>query len=257
MKKITSVTNQTIKDILQLKDKAVRKERQEFLLEGQHLILEAFRKGLVLILLGTSEALKHGAIQKHLDEAKEVFEISPSVAEKLSDVVTSQSIFAVCAMKKPAIDLDHNILLLDQLQDPGNLGTLIRSAASFNFKTIIASPNTIGFYNSKVLRSTQGNFFQVNLINEYLMKTINDLKNEDYIILGTSLHQHAKTLEKVKFDDKEKYALILGNENKGISPELLDMIDININVEMNDQVESLNAAIAGSIIMHKIYVEGE
>ncbi|ATZ17123.1 RNA methyltransferase, TrmH family [Williamsoniiplasma luminosum] len=255
MQKLSSSTNYKIKEILKLKEKHVRLERQQFLVEGQHLVLEALKKGIVLTILGTELALQHNVVQKHLHTVDEVYEISANVAQKLSDVVTSQHIFAVCSMKEQKIDYEHNILLLDQLQDPGNLGTLIRSAASFDFKTIIGSANAVSFYNDKVLRATQGNFFQVNLINEYLIKTINDLKQAGYVILGTNLHQNSKKLEKVRFNDKDKYALIIGNEAKGISFELLDMIDININVEMDDQVESLNAAIAGSIIMHKIYVD--
>ncbi|KNG79804.1 TrmH family RNA methyltransferase [Mycoplasma sp. HU2014] len=251
MEKITSTTNQKIKDILKLKDSKHRNSKKLFIVEGFHMVLEAYNHKIIKTLLATEKALS--VLKDEIPNIDEVIEISSNVAKKLSETTTSQEVFAVCSMdENPVIDLENDILLLDQIQDPGNLGTLIRSAASFNFKTIIASPNSAGFYNQKVLRSTQGNLFKVNLFNEYLIKVINILHENNYIIVGTSLHHNAKPLQKIKFDSDDKYALIIGNESKGISPELLNLIDVNVKIEMQEDVDSLNAAVAGSIIMYEI-----
>ncbi|UZK63841.1 RNA methyltransferase [Mycoplasma mycoides subsp. capri] len=251
MEVISSVSNPKIKEILKLKDRKHRNKQKLFIVEGFHMIMEAYNDQIIKTLLGTSKALE--VLKDEIPNIEQVIEISENVAKKISDTVTSQQIFAICSMpENTKIDFENNILLLDQIQDPGNLGTLIRSAASFNFKTVIASPNSANFHNQKVLRSTQGNLFQVNLVNEYLVTVINQLHDNNYIIIGTSLHDDSKPLSKVKFDSDDKYALIIGNEGKGISPELLDLIDLNINIEMAEDVDSINAAVAGSIIMYQI-----
>ncbi|ATZ18645.1 RNA methyltransferase, TrmH family [Williamsoniiplasma somnilux] len=250
MEYITSLSNNKIKKIVKLKEAKVRKVEKKFLIEGKHLIEDAFKKGLVLTLLGSEEQLQ---TLSHLNTQNiEILVITNPIAEKLSDVVTSQNLFAVCQFLEQTIDLEHNILILDQLQNPGNLGTLIRSAAAFNFKTIIASENTVNFYNDKVLRSTQGNFFQVNLINQNLITTMEILKNNNYQIIGTTLHQDAQMLNDVNWSRKSKYALIIGNEANGISSQISQLIDFNVLVEMDVQVESLNAGVAGSLIMYNI-----
>lgn len=256
MEKITSVNNEKIKNAVKLKDRTFRREHQQYLIEGYHLIHEALKKEKVLTIFGTQK----GLTKLWIPEPKEyeTYEITDNVAKKMSDTVKTQEVFAICVIKKPTIDYTQNILLLDQVQDPGNIGTLIRSAASFNFPTVIASPNSVSFHNAKVLRATQGNFFSVNLVNDHLIKTINDLKDADYLIVGTSLHNtHTKTLQKTRFSRNQKYALIIGNEAKGITAQLDDLIDFNINVEMDNNIESLNAAVAGSIIMYAINIKKE
>lgn len=250
MEYISSVANQKIKDILKLKEQKYRKNEQKFLLEGFHLIQTALEQGIVLTLLGSEANLSQ--FKQNWAKIAEIIIISDNVADKLSDVKTSQAIFAVCQLNSGMIDLTHNVLLLDQIQDPGNLGTLIRSGAAFNFKTIIASHNSVSFYNDKVLRSTQGNFFQVNLLNDNLVTTIATLKANGYLIFGTSLHTDAKMLDQVTWNQKQKYALVIGNEGQGISPEIAKLVDFNILIEMTEGVESLNAGVAGSIIMYQI-----
>lgn len=253
-KVISSVNNPQIKEIVKLsKDPVYRREQQRFVVEGIHLVSEALKKGIVQAVYLTDESY---------DELRELLPFSDEhlfiiikehVANKISMTVKSQGIFAICAMTPQAIDYDHDILLLDKVQDPGNIGTLIRSAASFDFKTVIASPASVSFYNDKVIRATQGNFFQINLIREYLMQTISDLKADGYVIIGTRMHEESKPLNKIKIKDNQKYALIIGNESKGISPEISQFIDFNILIPMEEQVESLNAAVAGSILMYQIY----
>jgi len=250
---INSVNNPSIKEIVKLQKNATyRREVKKFVVEGIHLVAEALKKGIVeavYLTQGVYEEL-YESLPRSNDQ---YFIIKNHVADKVSMTVHNQGIFAVCKMVAQEVDYDHDILLLDRVQDPGNIGTLIRSAASFDFRTVISAPTSVSFYNDKVIRSTQGNFFQINLVREYLMQTINDLKEEGYVIIGTQMHEESKMLPKVRLKDNQKYAVVIGNESKGISPEISRLIDYNVLIPMEEEVESLNAAVAGSILMYEIY----
>lgn len=250
---INSVNNPQVKEIVKLQKNATyRREVGKFVVEGIHLVAEALKKGIVEAVYLTQ------AVYKELYESlptsnDEYFIIKKHVADKISMTVHNQGIFAVCQVVTQEVDYKHDILLLDRVQDPGNIGTLIRSAASFDFRTVISAPTSVSFYNDKVIRSTQGNFFQINLVREYLIQTINDLKEEGYVIIGTQMHEESKLLSKVRLKDNQKYAVVIGNESKGISPEISMLLDYNVLIPMEEEVESLNAAVAGSILMYEIY----
>ena len=143
----------------------------------------------------------------------------------------------------------NHILALDNIQDPGNLGTIIRSAVAFNIDTIILSQNTVDLYNSKVLRSTQGMIFNINIVVSDLEKEIKELKNKNYKILTTKVDggKLIKNIEK-----KEKFVIIIGNEGNGVSEQLQQLSDEYIYIKMNEKCESLNAAIATSIILYEL-----
>ncbi|ASZ09014.1 RNA methyltransferase [Mesoplasma chauliocola] len=249
MEKITSTSNNKIKEIVKIRDdKKFQSEKKAFFIEGLHMVEEAIKRNIVFEIFTKENMLER---IENVNEIRTTL-ISDSVAEKISSTKTNQGIFAICELIENEIDYSENILLLDQIQDPGNMGTLIRSAACFNFQTVIASSNSVSFYNPKVLRSTQGNLFSVNLVNDDLIKTINNLKQKNFLIIGTVLNNDSKPFKKTEFNQNQKYALIIGNEAKGINHDLYSLIDININIEMSNEVESLNAAIAGSIIMYNI-----
>ncbi|WP_339020514.1 RNA methyltransferase [Spiroplasma endosymbiont of Atherix ibis] len=241
--KITSVTNGLIEEILSYKETKNQKQTNKYLIEGIKMVDLAIKKNVVeMILVETKLFKKYKSFSN-------VVEISDNVSKKLSDLKTNQSIFAVCKIIKQE-DLPGNYLILDGIQDPGNLGTLIRSAFAFGFKNIICSNDCVSFYNSKVLRATQSNHFDLNLKNEELINFINKLKQRNIIILGTLLKEKSCNLSEIK--DK-KIALILGNEGKGISKEVSKTIDKNVIIKTDSELESLNVAIAGSILMNNIY----
>ena len=159
--------------------------------------------------------------------------------------------------------LDHNItnllpiikgnktklIMLDDVNDPGNLGTIIRTAAGLGYDGIIMSPNTVDLYNEKVIRSTQGVMFKIPIIKANLQEVIKMLKKEKVFCIGTAL----TTAKDVKhITKKDKFAICLGNEAKGISKEVLDNMDENVKIAMNNDVESLNVSIAAGIIMYEM-----
>lgn len=152
------------------------------------------------------------------------------------------------AKKREKGPYSDKILIVDGLQDPGNLGTLIRSAVAFNFKTIISSFETVDFYNEKTVSATQGNIFYANIIKNDLSNEIKDLKEKGYQIVATDLIKGVKIKT---FKTKEKVCLILGSEARGIKEEISQLADNFVKIE-TDSVESLNVSVAGSIIMYEM-----
>ncbi len=138
--------------------------------------------------------------------------------------------------------------MLDDIGDPGNIGTIIRSAKAFNIDTIILSNNSVDIYNEKVLRSTQGMIFNINIVYADLMETILTLRDRGYLILGTNVNNGVDVRE-VK---TSKFALIMGNEGKGVHKEIQDMCDKNLCIKMNSSCESLNVGVATSILLYEL-----
>lgn len=241
MKEITSINNEFIKQCAKLKDKKYRDETGKFLVEGYHLIEMASNYLEVIFVSNKKDYGKIKDVTYYL--------VTNEIIKKIAQTMNSQGIVGVCKKKEEKeISLD-NVLMLDNLQDPGNVGTLIRSALAFNFKDIVLSNDTVDIYNDKVIRSSQGAIFKVNIMYRNLNDEIAILKKRGYKILGTALN-NAKKLSDVKFSDKN--VIILGNEGAGIKEEILNITDENIFLEMNKEIDSLNVGVAGSILMYEV-----
>lgn len=233
---IESLMNDKIKYTNKLKQKKYRSIYKEFLIEGEHLLVEAIKTKNVIRIF-TTEDKQYNNI--------ETYQISEQVMQKLSVLGESQGVIAIC--KKPDVKpLKDRILVLDQIQDPGNMGTLIRTAVAFGFSTIIAE-NSVDYYNEKVIRSSQGNLFYIDLIERDIEDFI--LKNPEYHYYGTSVI-NAKPLDEIKFI-KKPFAIILGNEGCGVRDKIQKLVNTNITIPMIN-AESLNVAIAGGIIMYTL-----
>ena len=237
---IESLDNNKIKNIRKLKDKKYRDSEKLFLVEGEHLVLEAYKSGCLKEVI---------LCNREIDLDIEKIYVSEKVINSLSELPSKVDIIGVCTIKDNELDLNSNILILDGVQDPGNLGTIIRSAVAFNIKNIVLSKNTVDIYNTKVLRSAQGMNFHLNIVRDDLVKTINKLKSNNYIIYGTDVINgiDIKNVKKTM-----KYAIIMGNEGNGISREVKNIVDKNIYINMNDKCESLNVAVSASIILYEL-----
>ena len=141
--------------------------------------------------------------------------------------------------------------MLDNVQDPGNLGTIIRSAAAFDVDTVVLSPDCVDVYNPKVVRSTQGMLFHINVIISELEDVINDLKKQEIPVYGTNV-EYGDDVRFLKEKDKVKYALVMGNEGSGVRKSILQMCDKLLYIDMNKCVESLNVAVAASILLYEM-----
>ncbi len=240
---ITSLDNDRIKGYIKLKDRKNRKKTNTFIVEGMHSVLEAYKKGMVVELI-----LKED-ISLPLD-VPYVY-VTEEIIKKISDAVSPPDVLALCKMANDNVVLGEKILLLDGIQDPGNLGTIIRSAVAFNVDTICLSPDTVDIYNPKVLRSTQGMIFHTNIIIKSLKEIISMLKEREIPIYGTRV-DYGIDVSTLREKDRKKYALVMGNEGNGVSEEILDMCDEYIYISMNPDVESLNVGVATSIILYEL-----
>ena len=234
---IDSLDNKKIKELASLKIKKYRDQYGLFLIEGKHLVDEAKKSGLLeeVILL-----------DDEYDFDKKLI-VSEKVMKKLSFQDSLPSIMGVCKIKDSKL-IGSKYLLLDGIQDPGNLGTIIRSSLAFGVDTIILSKDSVDLYNDKVIRSTQGMIFHINIIRCDLEKVINKIKG-DIKIIGTSLGDSTPLRS---IDKLERYALIVGNEGNGVKKEILDLCDDIVRIEMNKDVESLNVGVATSIILYEM-----
>ncbi len=237
---ITSINNEYIKEISKLNEKKYRDKSNKYLIEGLHLVTEALKYDIIDTII-IREDFSYETNIKHII-------VSNEVMKKLSDNPSIPKIMAVVNKKESTIK-GNKILLLDRLQDPGNLGTIIRSAVAFNFDTIILSNDTVDLYNSKVLRSTQGMLFNINILRQDLTNVINELKNNNYTIYGTKVDNGNDVKEINKIN---KFALIIGNEGTGISDNILKQCDKYLYIKMNNNCESLNAGVAASILMYEM-----
>lgn len=233
---ISSIQNNLIKDITKLKLKKYRQESNLFLIEGYHLVEEAYNAGLLKQIFYVDECPYKDI---------ESYQVTDNVLKKLSVLPSPQGILGVC--KRPIKKaLSDKVLILDNVQDPGNIGTLMRSASSFGFETIIAE-NSVDFFNDKVIRSSQGAVFKLNLINMEIIEFLQN--NQDYSLYVTDLKANV-FLEDIDLTSK-RIGVILGNEGTGVNQEILNLIDNKIKIKMQN-MESLNVGVAGSIIMYEI-----
>ena len=236
---IESINNEQIKEIRKLNDKKYRDESNLFLVEGDHLVKEAYKAGYLVKLILTEDIY---------DFDVEKLIVTDKVINSISDL-NNVKVIGVCKKISSDLDLNKNILILDGVQDPGNLGTIIRSCVAFNIENLVLSNETVDLYNSKVIRSTQGMNFHINIVRDDLKNVISLLKDNNYTIYGTNVI-NGIDIKDVK--NTEKYAIILGNEGNGISDEVNALVDKNIYIKMNDKCESLNVAVSGSIILYEL-----
>lgn len=234
---ITSASNNTIKALIKLKQKKYRDETGYYLVEGEHLVEEAMKAKQVECLIST----------KDITSDLPIIVVSNEVMSKLSFTKSPQSIMAKCKIKKEKKLIDgKRYLILDDLQDPGNIGTLIRTALAFSIDQVILSNNCVDLYNDKLLRSMQGANFHISCIYDDLKTVISTLKKNNVKIIGSAL-ENGQDIKQIKIS--EKMAFIVGNEGNGMNKDILEECDYVGYIPINT-IESLNVAIAGSIMMY-------
>ena len=237
----SSVNNEKIKNIKKLNTKKYRDETNLYLVEGEHLVKEAYENNVLeeLILLENT----------NLNIDVKISYVTKNVLNFISNLDTPNGILGICKKKENTLK-GNKIVILEDIQDPGNLGTIIRSSVAFNVDTLVLSSNTVDLYNPKVIRATQGMLFKSNIIIENdLENLIKNLKQNNYTIYTTNVKNgnSLKTIEK-----KDKVAIIMGNEGSGVSDKLNSLADKYLYIDMNKNCESLNVAVATSIILYEL-----
>lgn len=237
----TSTQNEKIKNLRKLNNKKYRDENSLFLIEGEHLVLEAYKNGyLKELLLEENTNLNINVPTNYLTR---------NVMKFIGELDNPSNIMGVCNKLIEQEELGNKILVLDNVQDPGNLGTIIRSAVAFNINTIILSDDTVDLYNSKVIRASQGMIFKINIVRQSLLEVIPDLKKQGYKIYTTNV-KNGKSLKNV--EKVSKFAIIMGNEGLGVKESISSLADDFLYIDMAKDCESLNVAVAASIILYEL-----
>ena len=238
---ITSIKNEHIKELVKLKEKKYRDETKTFIVETKHLVLEAYRAGLIIeLILEQNEVFPLDVPTTY---------VSKEVLKKISSLDTPSKVMAVVKKREYDNVLGEKILILDKIQDPGNLGTIIRSAVAFDIDTIVCSKDTVDVYNPKVVRASQGMMFHIPIIVKEPVNFSHELKNKDYKIVGTKVtNGHDVRTSSIY----SHFALVIGNEGQGISKNIDELCDEYLYIKMNGNCESLNASVAASILMYEI-----
>lgn len=255
MQVITSKENEMIKYIRKLKEKKYREIDKVYVIEGEKLIKEAITENAKIKHIVISErCLEEGDITKDFPNILEQYScicVADKVFTTLTDVVTPQGMLAVIERKdkEQAINFQEEmILVLDGIQDPGNLGTILRTVDSAGLTQIIVSKTTADVYNPKVVRSTMGAIFRVNVIlSEELTDTLKMLKKQEYEVVVTSL----ETQESIYDMGNNKKVIVIGNEANGVSKEVVGIADKKVKIPMLGKTESLNAAVATGIMIYE------
>ena len=255
MQRITSKDNEFIKHVKKLKDKKYRYLNNEYMIEGIKLVKEAIQEkaGIKQIII-CEECDNTEIIPKELtyEIAKyECIYVTKQIFNSITEVKNPQGILAVVSKENAENEIDYSqdiIVALDDLQDPGNLGTILRTVDSIGLTQILVSKGTADCFNPKVVRSTMGAIFRVKIIEcEDLKNTLKEMKNHHFKIMVTSL----QTNNSIYDVDYNKKVIVVGNEANGVEEEIQDMSDEKVKIPMLGKTESLNASVATGVVLYE------
>ena len=237
MLEILSKNNQKIKDACALKLKKVRQEKGLFLMEGIKNLDLALTYGNVKTIFTSIGLPKIG-------KDIETYKVNDEVLRKLAVSENPEGVVFVCEMLKPKKDKSeyHKIIYLDQINDPGNLGTILRTAVAFNYDAVILSKSSVDLYNEKVIAASKGAIFLI----DAFVGDINDYQDKQIIV--STLDENSVPLNECQ--KPNDFVLVLGNESHGVSEPIIKIANQLVKIEMNDVIDSLNVAIAGAILMN-------
>ncbi|MFN2364307.1 MAG: TrmH family RNA methyltransferase [Halarsenatibacteraceae bacterium] len=255
---LSSSQNQNIKRVRKLKRKKYRDEYQEFILEGSQIIEAAVSMaGNIKEVYISKKVFNQDNIQELIalfDKEIELYLLEPDLFAEISETVNSQGIIAVAGIKACSlanlVAANGPLLLLAGLQDPGNAGTLIRSASAAGFAGIVALKGTVDIYNPKVIRASMGGIFDLELIKNIELEELKESFNDSTRRLILAEPDADNTY--YDFDFRENDILAIGNEARGISDQLTKLEHKSISIPIRGKIESLNAAMAGTILIFEM-----
>ncbi len=237
---IKSLDNKKVKKYTKLLQKKYREEEKKFIVVGDHLVSEAYKTNNLLEVIKTED--------NNICFDVPTTYVTYDIIKKISGMSNPQSIIGICRMITPS-NIGEKVLMLDDIQDPGNLGTIIRSAVAFNIDTIVVSEHTVDLYNDKVVRASEGMLFNINIVKKNLITYIEELRTNNYKIFGTNVNG-GKLVDNLELPNK--YVIIIGNEGSGVKEEILSKCDEYFYVPMSSKCESLNVGVATSIILYEL-----
>lgn len=252
---ITSKDNETIKHIRKLKEKKYRDEYGEYVIEGIKLINEAIEENAniktILVCDNCNKIEKINQNSMYEVAKQNCLYVDEKVFNTITDVQNPQGILAVVEKSGEEKEINYNedvIVVLDDIQDPGNIGTILRTLDSVGLSQVIISKRSGDVYNSKVVRSTMGAIFRVKIIeSENLADTLKTIKKHKFKVVSTSLDTD-KSMYDIEY---KKVAIVVGNEANGVSKEIQDMSDEKIKIPMLGKTESLNVSVATGVVLYE------
>ncbi len=255
MNVISSKDNEIVKSVKKLKEKKYRDLENAYIVEGIKMVREAIEeKALIRQIIICDDCEKSDSIPKELmyEIAKyDCTYVTSKVFKYISEVQTPQGVLAVIEKNNGDLDINYNediIVALDDIQDPGNLGTILRTVDSVGLTQILVSKGTADCYNPKVVRSSMGAIYRVKVIEcEDLLETLKEIKKNKFKILVTSLGD-SKNIYDMKYNKK---VLVIGNEANGVEERIMNIADEKIKIPMLGRTESLNAAVATGIVLYE------
>ena len=237
---ITSLDNKKVKEIVKLQSKKYRDLTNSFVVETEHLVDEVKKAGIIKDLY---------VLKGEYFDFENINYVTYDVMKKISSMESPSNVLAVCEKNNSKEIIGNKILLLDGIQDPGNLGTIIRSSVAFGVSTIILSKDTVDLYNPKVIRASEGMFCHINIISMDLEEAIAVIKSRGISVYGTNV---VNGYDVSSLTDKSSYALVMGNEGNGVKLNIQELCDKNLYISMKETCESLNVGVACSILLYEL-----
>lgn len=236
---IESINNEKVKYYKKLREKKYILKNKKYIVEGEHLVTEAYKAGML-------EEILYSGDNCLFDDINSV-KLSTKVMKSISNLGSVPDVMGVVRMPQNDEIKGSKIVLLDNVQDPGNVGTIIRSALAFNVDTVVLSEDSVSLFNDKMIRASEGTIFNMNVVRMNLSDAIDIVKER-----GIKVY-YADMNGKMNLDDMNisEYALVLGSEGQGISDYIRSVSDSSIRIPINSSCESLNVSVSGGIIMYK------
>ncbi len=251
---ISSKENKTAKLIRQLKKKNIREKTKQFVAEGRKIVLEALEyapQSINCIVVSDEFCEKEADIFAQLSKSCEnIYRVPQNLFAELSDTDTPQGILAVLEIPENSFVPDFktdSVIILDKISEPGNMGTVIRTAEALGYDAIYLMQGCTDIYSPKAVRSTMGSLFRMNFKANCTVEDIYSLKSLGFSVVATT---PAGNTNLESFNTPQKTAVVIGNEAHGVSDDILQMADYRIKINMDGMAESLNAAVAAGIVMH-------
>lgn len=246
---IESKNNNLFKETKKLKEKKYRTQNKQFLIEGLRFVEEAIKSEAKIEKVFYTEGFKekHGATLNFHESVEQVM-LSEVLLKELSFTEKPQGIIAVVSMESNKIGDGDIIVLVDKVQDPGNMGTIIRTAHAVDAAAIVLTKGTVDIYNDKTLRSTMGSIFKVAIIEDDDLSIVKKLKEDGFKLVVSSLQGKNNFFEE---DLSDKVIIAVGNEGNGVSDDVYLLADKKVKIPMPGNSESLNVAVATSIMLYE------
>ncbi|MCX0375168.1 TrmH family RNA methyltransferase [Clostridium perfringens] len=250
MLEIESKNNNLFKEIKKLKEKKHRIKSNKYLIEGLRFVEEAIKSKVSIdsIIFTESFKEKNPDLFLKINENIKLIQMNEALLKQLCSTENPQGIVGVINMQNKELKSGELVVLVDKVQDPGNMGTIIRTAHAAGAAGIVMTKGTVDIYNDKTLRSTMGSIFYIPIVEDYSLDFVKSLKKEGYKLVVSSLQGKNNFFEE---NLQGKVMIAVGNEGNGVSEEVYDIADIKVKIPMPGEAESLNVAVATSIMIYE------